>query len=187
LTFIGALAAGSYQLQWGLVTNPNSFAPTSSFQIYTYSSGYGVENSQGVISIAMNTTDPFTTYSLTPSSYNNSVPISISIALTLPSQSPAGQLAILVPAELDSTLAACAGCTVSSPYINLTLPAATANTTIVITNIVNVGSIKPVTPFLVTLTSSAGYASLSSSIGGWTNNKLSSFSTQVTGSNNYRG
>jgi hypothetical protein len=85
-----------------------------------------VENSQEVISIFMDTTDPFTTYSLT----------------------------ILVPAELDSTLASCNGCKVS-PYINLTLPAATAKTTIVITNIVNAGSIKPITLFLVTLISSA--------------------------------
>ena len=31
LTFTGTLAAGSYQLQWGYVSNPVSFKPTSSF------------------------------------------------------------------------------------------------------------------------------------------------------------
>jgi hypothetical protein len=43
LTFVApsTLAAGNYQLQWGYVTNPNSFAPTSSFQIYSYYNGYG--------------------------------------------------------------------------------------------------------------------------------------------------
>lgn len=42
LTFIGTLSAGSYSLQWGFVSNPTSFKPTSSFQIYTYSKGFGV-------------------------------------------------------------------------------------------------------------------------------------------------
>jgi hypothetical protein len=42
LTFVGTQSAGNYQLQWGYVTNPNSFLPTSSFQVYTYSNGYGV-------------------------------------------------------------------------------------------------------------------------------------------------
>ena len=44
LTFTApsTLTAGSYQLQWGYVTNPNSFGPTSSFQIFSYSNGFGV-------------------------------------------------------------------------------------------------------------------------------------------------
>jgi hypothetical protein len=44
LTFTApsTLPAGSYQLQWGYVTNPNAFAPTSSFQIFSYSNGFGV-------------------------------------------------------------------------------------------------------------------------------------------------
>lgn len=31
LTFTGTLSAGSYPLQWGYVSNPTSFKPTSSF------------------------------------------------------------------------------------------------------------------------------------------------------------
>lgn len=33
LTFIGTLAAGTYQLSWGYNTNPNSLQPTSSFSV----------------------------------------------------------------------------------------------------------------------------------------------------------
>ena len=42
LTFIGTLAAGSYQLSWGYNTNPNSLQPTSSFQVQTYHQGWPV-------------------------------------------------------------------------------------------------------------------------------------------------
>ena len=42
LTFIGTLAAGSYQLSWGYNINPNSLQPTSSFSISTYFQGWNV-------------------------------------------------------------------------------------------------------------------------------------------------
>lgn len=189
LTFFtpSALSAGSYQLQFGSVTNPNSFAPTSPFQIYSYSNGFGVENSQGLLNIAMNVPCPFSSSILTPSSYLNSATISITLMLTLPSNTPAGQLAITVPTDIAITSASCTGCTVSSPNIFIAVSAGTSNLTVVVNNIRNVGSFKPVGSFTVSLTSLAGYSSLSSSVAGWTNDKSSTFTTNVAGNNNYRG
>lgn len=137
LTFFtpSVLSAGSYQLQFGAVTNPNSFAPTSPFQIYTYYNGFGVENSQGLLNIAMNVASPFSSYILTPSSYINSATISITLILGLPGNTPAGQLVIAVPNDIAITSASCSGCTISSPNIFLAVSAGISNLTVVITNI----------------------------------------------------
>jgi hypothetical protein len=135
----------------------------------------------------MTITNPFDSYILTPSSYTNSVPISITLLLSIPTNTPAGKLTITVPSEIVITSATCTGCTISSPYIYITIPAGTPSTTVLINNIKNVGSYKPVSSFLVGLLSNAGYASISSSVAGWTNNQPSSFTTQVSGTNNYKG
>ena len=92
-----------------------------------------------------------------------------------------------MPSELVITSASCSGCTISSPYIYITYSPAVSSATIVISNLVNVGSFKPVSSFIVSLKSTAGYSSLSSTIPAWTNNQPSSFTTQVVGNNNYKG
>jgi hypothetical protein len=139
------------------------------------------------LTIAMNTTDPFSNLILYPSSYVNSASITATLILTFPTNTPAGRLSILVPSELVITSATCSGCTISSPYIYITFSPAVSNTTIVISNLVNVGSFKPLNSFIISLNSSDGYHSLYSTIPGWTNNQHSSFVTQVIGNNNYKG
>lgn len=43
LTFIGTTQAGIQAISWGNNVNPNSFKPTSTFEMYTYSSnGWGI-------------------------------------------------------------------------------------------------------------------------------------------------
>lgn len=69
MTFVGTLSNGSYTLSWGNNMNPNSFATTSTFAIYTYYRGWGVEKSQGFMSLQMNITAPFIAVSFIPSSY----------------------------------------------------------------------------------------------------------------------
>jgi hypothetical protein len=51
MTFIGTLTSGTYNLSWGYNTNPNSFAITGGFSIFTYYRGWGVEKSQGFLSL----------------------------------------------------------------------------------------------------------------------------------------
>jgi hypothetical protein len=42
MTFTGTLTSGTYNLSWGYNMNPNSFAITGAFSIYTYYRGWGV-------------------------------------------------------------------------------------------------------------------------------------------------
>lgn len=42
LTFIGSMAAGLQTVSWGNNYNPNSYKPTSNFEVYTYLNGWGV-------------------------------------------------------------------------------------------------------------------------------------------------
>jgi hypothetical protein len=42
MTFTGTLSSGSYTLSWGNNINPNSFAVTGTFSIFTYFRGWGV-------------------------------------------------------------------------------------------------------------------------------------------------
>lgn len=42
MTFVGTLNSGTYSLSWGYNMNPNSFAITGGFSIYTYFRGWGV-------------------------------------------------------------------------------------------------------------------------------------------------
>lgn len=137
--------------------------------------------------VTMNSTAAFSNIILYPSSYINSAPISITIAITFPAGTPAGQLSITVPSELVITSASCSGCTISSPNIFLSVAASISNLTVTISNMSNVGSFKQVGAFAIILASSAGYSSLSSSISGWTNNQKSTFSTSVQGNKNYMG
>lgn len=134
----------------------------------------------------MSNTTAFSNVILYPSSYSNSVPISITIILTFPTNAPAGQLTILVPSVLILSSASCSGCTISSSniYINVGI---LNNLTITINNVTNVGSFKPVDDFIISLSNSGGYSSLYSKVTGWTNNQPSTYSTSVTGNNNYQG
>jgi hypothetical protein len=65
------------------------------------------------------------------------------------------------------------------------MAANTTNLTVVVANVKNVGSFKPITTFTAALNSTAGYNSLLSSTLGWTNDVPSSLSAVVTGDNNY--
>jgi hypothetical protein len=187
LTFIGTLPAGSYALSWGYVTNPNSLQPTSSFQVQTFQLGWQVEHSQGVISLTMNSTASFSTFIAYPSAYNNSAVVSVSLELIAPAGSPAGQLTAAFPLELGLSSASCSGCTVVPPNVLYSVAAGTTNLTLVVGNVQNVGSFKPISSFSASITNSGGYLSIASSAAGWTNTNPSSFSTTVSGSNNYRG
>ena len=117
----------------------------------------------------------------------NSAPISINLLLGVPSGAPDGKLTITVPTEIVITSATCVGCTISPPYVYLTYSSNSSSLNIVLSNIVNVGSYKPIGKFYVALDNLAGESSLLSSIDGWTNNLPSLFTTSVTGNNNYRG
>jgi hypothetical protein len=135
----------------------------------------------------MTTTDSFNSFILYPSSHINYAPISINMALSLPNNSPNGQISITFPAELTITTATCAGCTVVPPFIYLAIAANTTNVSLIISNINNVGSFKPVSSFTASLTSGAGFGSLLSTAPGWTNDVHSSFTTFVSGGTNFRG
>lgn len=121
-----------------------------------------------------------------PSSYINSVTISVTFLLTMPTGAPAGDLIIVFPTELNIQSASCTECTIVSPNVMLSV-SSTTNLTLMINNIVNIGSFKPISNFTVTLTSSNNYLSVVSTKSGWTNTQKSSFITTVTGNNNYRG
>lgn len=117
----------------------------------------------------------------------NSAPISINLLLDIPAGAPDGKLTITVPTEIVITSATCVGCTISPPYVYLSYFSNSSSLNIVLGNIVNVGSFKPIGKFYVALDNSAGESSLLSSIDGWTNNLPSLFTTAVSGNNNYRG
>ena len=72
------------------------------------------------------------------------------------------------------------------PTILYTISAGLSNLTLTPINIENVGSFKPVSDFSVSLTSSDSFLSLASTTTAWTNTGASSFTTAVSGSNNYR-
>ena len=65
------MEAGTHTLKWGNNVNPNSFKPTSSFTIYTYSSGYGVEKSSGYITLTMDQEAALVSKQIKPNSYTN--------------------------------------------------------------------------------------------------------------------
>ena len=62
-----------------------------------------------------------------------------------------------------------------------------SNLTLLVSNVINVGSFQPVSNFIVTLTSTNGYMSIMASRSGWTNTITSGFSSVVSGNNNFRG
>ena len=78
-------AGGAYSVSWGDNSNPNSFEPTSSFQVSTYTSGFGVEQHSGFISISMTTEASLLSSLISTSSYRNNDQISVTIDYTLPS------------------------------------------------------------------------------------------------------
>lgn len=130
---------------------------------------------------------PFSSFVLYPSSYVNNALISINMAFSLPNNSPSGKISITFPSELSITTATCSGCTVVPPYVYMNIAANTVNLSLIVSNLHNVGSFKPISSFSASLTSSAGFSSLLSTTPGWTNNLPSSFTTVVSGTNNYRG
>ena len=97
LTYEGTLPAGSYTLTWGLVTNPSSLKPTDSFSVITLLNGWQVERSQGTVSVTMTQTASFSSFAVTPSSYVNSATISVTLLMTFPTNTPAGQLTVTFP------------------------------------------------------------------------------------------
>ena len=186
LTFVGSLPAGSVQISWGYNTNPNSLEPTSSFQITTYYQGWSVQNSQGVITLTMNSTGSLVNTLVSPSSFKNSDIVSINLSLNFPSMSPTGQLTMMVPSQLGLSSATCSGCTIVPPLIYYNY-SGSSNLNVTISNVHNVASFKPVGGFTFRLSNGNNYASLQSSASSWTNSVSSSFVTTISGSNNYRG
>lgn len=65
------MQGGIQRLNWGGVTNPNSFKPTSSFQLFTYLNGWEVEKSSGNIVIVMNSQATTLSSQVVPSSKVN--------------------------------------------------------------------------------------------------------------------
>lgn len=50
---MGSITPGVKTVSWGNNINPNSFNPTSSFELYTYLGGWGVEKSTGYTILTM--------------------------------------------------------------------------------------------------------------------------------------
>jgi hypothetical protein len=134
----------------------------------------------------MNATSSLVNAIVSPSSFQNSDIITLSLALTFPTMSPSGQLSITVPTHLGLSSATCSACTIVPPHIYYNYTATTF-LNVTINNVQNVGSFRPVGIFSLKLSNNNNYASLSSSVSGWTNSIASSFVTTVSGTNNYRG
>lgn len=133
----------------------------------------------------MNEAAAFRSFILFPSSYVNNAVISVTLNLGVPNNAPAGQMAITFPTELGISSATCTGCTVIPPSILFSVAANVTSLSVVVANVKNVGSFKPITTFTAALNSSAGYNSLLSSALGWTNDVPSSLTAVVSGDNNY--
>lgn len=129
----------------------------------------------------------FKTFVIYPSAYNNSATISVTLAITLSSGAPAGELTTTFPSELGLSSASCSGCTVVPPSIIIPFSIGTTNTTLTVNNVQNIASFKPISSFTASLKNSNSYSSMSSTAAGWTNTEPSSFTTTVTGNNNYKG
>ena len=123
---------------------------------------------------------------VSPSSFKNSDAISVSLAMTFPALAPGGQLTVIVPSEIGLSSASCSGCTIVPPNVYYAYNGS-SSLTLTLANVQNVASFKPVSNFTIKLANPSNYASLQFSAAGWTNSVASSFSTTVSGSNNYRG
>lgn len=81
------------------------------------------------------------------------------------------------------------GCTRTSSKVTIPHTTSTSSTpyTLTIANVRNAASYKPISDFTIALKSSDNYQSLTSSVGAWTNNAQSTFTTTVTSTDGYRG
>lgn len=104
-----------------------------------------------------------------PSSYHNSGAISLTLLMTFPENFPSGKLMISVPNEINIRGSSCAQCTIIPPSIFVDLNEATSNLTLVLTDIKNVGSFKPVNSFHGWLSKTNSYQSLYATAIGWSN------------------
>lgn len=96
------------------------------------------------------------------------------------------------PTALDISRASCSGitCSIISPSITTTFSNSTSTPyqiSFVINGVINAASYEPIPNFMVYLNSYAGFQSLKSSIGAWTNNIASNFVTTVSTGNAYLG
>lgn len=73
------------------------------------------------------------------------------------------------------------------PSVLVPVSVGTTNLTLVVNNVRNVGSFKPVSSFSALIANSDSFRSLFSTAVGWTNTQASSFTTGVSGTNNYKG
>ena len=125
-----------------------------------------------------------------PSSYKNNDAIDIEITYILPARSPSGTITITVPSVLDISNADCnLSCSIIPPRI--TLPFTNSDTSsphsisILLSDVVNAPSYKPIGDFAISLKSSTNYNSISDSISGWTNTALSTFTTSVSSTDGF--
>ena len=63
----------------------------------------------------------------------------------------------------------------------------TTNFALNVANVQNVGSFKPISNFAASISNTNSFLSTELTTSGWTNTQASSFTTTVSGSNNYRG
>lgn len=196
ITFIGSITAGPQTITWGSNVNPNSFKPTSSFELYTYSGGWGVERSTGYIILTMTQQSTVLSSQVVPSSYTNGDTISMKIDYILPALSPSGTITITVPTVIDITGSTCSGtnigtCTVIPPRVTIAFTNLDRTTThassVTLANAKNAPSFKPIDSFSIVLITSDNYNSLASVLPAWNNIQLSSFSTVVSSNIGYRG
>ena len=113
-----------------------------------------------------------------PSSYKNNDLISVNISYVLPANSPNGLITITAPNTIDISGSSCTGinigtCTIITPNIVISFinpnAAITQASTVILSNVRNAPSFKPIDNFIVSLVTTDNYRSLYSVIGAWTN------------------
>lgn len=131
-----------------------------------------------------------------PSSYTNSAYGNVEINYVLPALSPSGIVAVTMPTETDLLGASCGGtgigtCTIIPPKINIVFTNTDTTTihacSLVVTNIRNSPSYRPIGNIGIVLTTTDSYKSVSSVLTTWTNTISSTFTTQVSSNLGYKG
>ena len=129
---------------------------------------------------------------ITPSSYQNNDNIDVTVGYTLPAATPSGTLTITFPSELDLSGSSCSpacniiGSVVSISYTNADSDVEDAGS-VIVSDVINAPSFKPVSDVVVEVVSSDGFGSVQDSVAAWTNILTSSFTTTVSNNEAYRG
>ncbi len=137
----------------------------------------------------MNQTNTFPSILAIPSSLKNSDQISIQFTINFPSSSPApSTLIIFFPNDLDISSASCdISCTKVGSNISFGITSWSSSLTTTISSVVNGPSFKPIGDFIVQLINENNFGSLYQTKSSWINNIASTFTTNVSSADAYRG